>query len=101
MTAENRPDSELSLSTWDKEKDGTKHVVAFWYELGDHTLFERDDLAPWKGTLWSMYGKPKWPVMFKVLIEASGADTDQAKADVLEMARSVREWLGTVQPKLD
>ena len=34
-----------------------------------------------------MYGKPKWPVMFKVLIEASGADTDQAKADVLEMAQ--------------
>ncbi len=99
LTAPNRPDSELSLSTW--EKEGQKHVVAFWYELGDHTLFERDDLAPWKSTLWAMAGKPKWPVMFKVLIESSGSDPDQAKADVLEMARSVREWLGTVQPKLD
>lgn len=99
LTAPNRPDSELSLSTW--EKKGQMHVVAFWYELGDHTLFERDDLAPWKSTLWAMAGKPKWPVMFKVLIESSGGDPDQAKADVLEMAKSVREWLGTVQPKLD
>jgi EpsI family protein len=99
LTAPHRPDTELSLSTWDK--DGQKHVVAYWYELGDNTLFERDDLAPWKPTLWAMAGKRKWPVMFKVLIEAAGSDTDQAKADVLEMATTVREWLGTVQPKLD
>ena len=100
LTAPNRPDSELSLSTWDGS-DNQKYVVAFWYELGDHTLFERDDLAPWKPTFWAMAGKRKWPVMFKVLIQASGKDTDQATADVLEMAKSVREWLGTVQPKLD
>ena len=100
LTAPNRPDSELSLSTW--EKKGQMHVVAFWYELGDHPLFERATIsAPWKSTLWAMAGKPKWPVMFKVLIESSGGDPDQAKADVLEMAKSVREWLGTVQPKLD
>jgi hypothetical protein len=36
-----------------------------------------------------------------VLIESAGSDTDQSKADVLEMAKSVREWLGTVQPKID
>ena len=100
LTAPGRPDSEVSLSTWDKEKEG-QYVVAHWYELGDYTLFERDDLAPWKPTLWAMAGKQKWPVMYKVLIQASGSDTDQAKADVLEMAKSVREWLGTVQPKID
>ena len=100
LTAPGRPDSELSLSTWDREKEG-QYVVAHWYELGNYTLFERDDLAPWKPTLWAMAGKSKWPVMYKVLIQASGSDTDQAKADVLEMAKSVREWLGTVQPKID
>ena len=92
VQAANRPDTDISVTTWDKE--GQRYVVAFWYEVGDYTMFERQDLWP---TMWAMRGKSKWPVMFKVLIQASGP-TDQATVDVLEMAKSVREWLGTVQP---
>jgi hypothetical protein len=95
LSAANRPDTDISLTTWDKE--GRKFVVGFWYEVGDHTMFERQDLL---GTQWAMRGKSKWPVMFKVLIQATG-DPNQAKVDVLEMAKAVREWLGTVQPPVD
>jgi hypothetical protein len=95
LKAANRPDTDISVTTWDKE--GQRYVVAFWYEVGDYTMFERQDLL---STQWAMRGKSKWPVMFKVLIQASG-QTDQATVDVLEMAKSVREWLGTVQPPTD
>jgi len=92
-----RPNSEISLSTW--EREGQKCVVGFWYEVGDHTLFERDDLL---GTQWAMRGKSKWPVTFKVLIQASAAgDPDQARVDVLEMAKEIREWLGTIRQPID
>jgi EpsI family protein len=92
-----RPNSEISLSTW--EREGQKYVVGFWYEVGDHTMFERDDLP---GAQWAMRGRSKWPVTFKVLIQAPAAgDIDQARADVLEMAAAVREWLGKIQPPAD
>jgi hypothetical protein len=95
LQAANRPDTDVSVTTWDK--GGEKYVVAFWYEVGDYTMFERQDLL---ATQWAMRGKSKWPVMFKVLIQATG-DPDQAKVDVLEMAKSVREWLGTIKPPVD
>ena len=95
LQAANRLDTEISVTTW--EKDRQTYVVGFWYEVGDYTMFERQDLL---ATQWAMRGKSKWPVMFKVLIQASG-DPNQAKVDVLEMAKSVREWLGTAEPPID
>ena len=88
LQAANRPDTEISITTW--EKDRQTYVVAFWYEVGDYTMFERQDLLP---TQWAMRGKSKWPVMFKTLIQALG-DPDQAKVDVLEMAKSVANGWG-------
>lgn len=96
LKAANRPDTEVSVSTW--EKDNKRCVVVYWTEVGDYTMIERQDLL---GAQWAMRGKAKWPAMFKVLIEAPGSDPDQAKMDALDMAQSVREWLGTVQPSLD
>jgi hypothetical protein len=94
LQAANRPDTEISLTTW--EQKGQKYAIAFWYEVGNYTMFERQDLL---ATQWAMRGKSKWPVMFKVLIQAPAGDSiDQAKVDVLEMAKAVREWLGTVEP---
>ncbi len=95
LQAANRPDTDISVSTWDK--DGQRCVIAYWYEVGDHTMYERGDLL---STQWAMRGKSKWPVTFKVLLHASGP-TDQATVDVLEMAKAVREWLGTVEPHID
>ena len=52
-------------------------IVAYWYEVGDYTMYERQDLL---GTQWAMFGKTKWPVMFKVLLEMPADEADQSKS---------------------
>ncbi len=97
LQAPNRPDSVLSVSTW--SGNGERVIVAYWYEVGDHTMFERQDLLK---TQWAMRGKSRWPIMFKVLLEIPAGDSEQskgeAKAELLGMAQSVRQWLGNAQP---
>ena len=92
LAAANRPDTELSVSTWTRNSE--KVVVAYWYEVGDNTVFERHDLLDLQ---WAMRGKAHWPPMFKVLLESPASDTEQAKAELLDMARFVRQWLGEAQ----
>jgi Protein of unknown function (DUF3485) len=99
----NRPDTKISLTTWKNNKGNEQVIVAYWYEVGDHTMFERGDLLK---TQWAMRGKSKWPVMFKVLLEMPANDPagiDQAKVEILAMAQFVREWLGedSVRPLVD
>jgi hypothetical protein len=92
LTAPNRPDTKISVTTW--VRNGEKVIVAYWYEVGDHTMFERHDLLP---TQWKMIGKTKWPAMFKVLLEVpagAAAETEQSTKDLMNMANVVREWLG-------
>lgn len=95
LNARNRPDTNISVTTWMRNSE--KVIVAYWYEVGDHTMFERDDLLKLQ---WAMAGKTQWPVMFKVLLEMPAADS-QSKIEILSMAQSVREWLGDVQPILE
>ena len=75
LKAPNRPDTTISVSTWVTRSgdSGEKVIVAYWYEVGDHTMFERMDLLK---TQWAMCGKTKWPVMFKVLLEMPAGETD-------------------------
>jgi hypothetical protein len=89
-----RPDTTISLSVWQAKDE--KVIVAYWYEVGDYTMFERQDLL---GTQWKMLGKTKWPVMFKVLLEMP-AD-DQSSTDIMDMAQYVRQWLGTIRPVMN
>ena len=91
LTVPDRPDATISLTTW--ERKGEKVLVAYWYEVGDYTMFERQDLLP---TQWKMRGKSKWPAMFKVLLEIPAGDTEQATKDLMSMAQAVRGWLGHV-----
>jgi len=72
-------------------------IVAYWYEVGDHTMYERQDLLP---TQWAMFGKTKWPVMFKVLLEMP-VEGEQTRSEILGMAQFIRQWLGDVQPVVD
>ena len=51
-------------------------IVAYWYEVGDYTMYERQDLLK---TQWAMFGKTKWPVMFKVLLEMPADDAEQSE----------------------
>ena len=96
MKAANRPDTAISMSIWVRQSE--KVVVAYWYEIGDLTLYERQDLLP---AHLAMFGKTKWPVMFKVLLEMPADDLEQSKAELLEMAQVVRQWLGDNRPVVD
>jgi hypothetical protein len=102
LEAPNRPDTQISLTTWKSDKTGEKVIVAYWYEVGDYTMFERGDLLK---TQWAMLGKSKWPIMFKVLLEMPANDTtgSDPSTELLGMARFVREWLGkdSVRPVVD
>ena len=69
------------MTTW--TRNGEKVIVAYWYEVGDHTMFERQDLLK---TQWAMCGKTKWPVMFKVLLEMPA---DRSRAGE---GRTPRTW---------
>jgi len=92
LPAPGRPDTKISETTW--ERKGERVIVAYWYEVGDHTMFERHDLLP---VQWKMRGKSKWPAMFKVLLEMpAGGDIEQTKKELMGMAQAVREWLGHV-----
>ena len=93
LKAANRPDTAVSLTTWVRngEKLKEKVIVAYWYEVGDYTMYERHDLL---GTQWAMSGKTQWPVIVKVLLEMPADESGQAATEILDMAQVVREWLG-------
>ncbi|MGA2618512.1 MAG: exosortase C-terminal domain/associated protein EpsI [Thermoguttaceae bacterium] len=84
-----RPEITASLSTW--EKTGDRVLVLYWYELGDHILFERGDLFP---VQLSMVGRKRWPPMYKVLLETPASGS--AQAQLLEFAGFVRESIGAL-----
>jgi hypothetical protein len=99
LKAPGRPDTTISVTTWaNSQKTGEKVIVAYWYEVGDYTMYTRSDLL---NTQWAMRGKNKWPVMFKVLLEMPADEAEQSKAELLDMAQFVRQWLGRIQPVLD
>ena len=75
MKVPNRPDTKISVTTW--QRNSEKVIVAYWYEVGDHTMYERQDLL---NTQWAMFGKSKWPVMFKVLLEMPADEAEQSRA---------------------
>ncbi len=93
LKARDRDDTTISVSVWQRKSE--KVIVAYWYEVGDYTMYERHDLLK---TQWAMLGKSKWPAMFKVLLEMPANESDQSESEILGVAQYVREWLGTVQP---
>jgi hypothetical protein len=100
LEADGRPATRISLTTW-TSKEGGKVLVAYWYEVGDlDTMFERGDLLK---TQWKMFGKTKWPVMYKVLLEMPTDNAGTSTDEIMEMAREVRQWLGRkdVRPVLE
>ncbi len=43
LKAANRPDTKISVTTWVKndKQASEKVIVAYWYEVGDYTMYER------------------------------------------------------------
>ena len=79
----------VSLTTW--EKEGEKILVVYWFQLGQHVLYDRFDLGT--SVRWSMRGQPTWPVLVKVMIQLPLTDPDDTKAVGLGFAQKFAEWL--------
>lgn len=82
----------VSLSTW--QRKGERVVVMYWYQVGDHILFDRWGL--WLGVRWKMRGKRTWPALTKVLLQTAATDpTDpsDAIANLEDIARHAYRWL--------
>jgi EpsI family protein len=78
----------INLANWERKDE--KIWVAYWYRLGEHTLFERWDLGKLR---WAMRGQASWPPMVKVLLQTEAADKFPAKTRILEMARLIQGWI--------
>jgi EpsI family protein len=78
----------VSLTTW--ERDGQRVMVMYWYQFGEHILFDRLDLG--KARL-KMRGKKTWPAMVKVLLQTSASDQVLAKRRIEDIAGMAYEWL--------
>ncbi len=89
LVTKTRPAISVSLATW--EQKGERVLVLYWYEFGDHILFERGDLFP---VQLSMVGRKRWPPTYKVLMETPASST--AQAQLLEFAGFVREAIGAL-----
>jgi len=78
----------VSLTTWQRE--GSRALVVYWYQLGEHVLFGRLDLGI--KVRWSLAGKPKWPALVKVMLQIDAADLEEVKATILSFAEQVARW---------
>jgi EpsI family protein len=80
----------ISISTWEYEKENRKVIVVYWYQIGDHFLFGRWDLGI--KIRWALAGKPKWPALFKVMLEADLIDEKDSKTAILGLSEQVAGW---------
>jgi hypothetical protein len=78
----------VCLATW--QKDNEKVIVAYWYQLGQHVLYERFDLGKIR---WSMRGNATWPVLFKIMVQVPLTDADGSRASAIEFCQKIADWM--------
>jgi len=88
LQSEGAPTIPIRVTTW--EQGGKHELVAYWYRLGEHTLFSRFDMG---GVRLKMAGKAVWPAMIKVLLQTSGAEFGSAESKLCEFAAHVHRWV--------
>ena len=79
---------EVTAESFVAERDGRKTEVIFWYRLGDATYGSRDQARKARRDLW---GKPVWPPLIKVLIQADGTWNDP-RPGMEELALAIDAW---------
>lgn len=79
----------IKVSTW--EREGDQILVVYWYELGEHVLFDRFGLGTLRLT--SMRGLSTWPPLIKVMLQVPASDPKAARARVLDLAERIARWL--------
>ena len=82
---------EMLLTTW--EKNQKQVLVAYWFKMGEHLLFDRTDMAMVRLQL---SGQQVWPAMVKVLIHYDVPGSDPTEEDtnrVREFAVMIEKWI--------
>jgi EpsI family protein len=81
---------EVNFSTWTLGND--RVYVVYWYQLGEHVLYGRDDLG--FNIRWAMRGQNVWPALIKVMLQIPvPAETDESKTLVLDFAKRIASWM--------
>lgn len=83
VRAESHPEFALELCTFERHRQ--RVLVLYWYQVGRDVYVTDDQARSARRTLW---GQSKWPVTFKVLMQAPPG----AKADLLAVADRVLDW---------
>jgi len=83
----------VSMVTWEGKRE--KLIVVYWYQLGEHVLFDRADLG--LGVRWALRGRAKWPAAIKVMLQIDGRNPREAIPAILDFATRLAQWEN--QPK--
>jgi EpsI family protein len=91
MYLQNTDGKELKIYARKWEKDGKTKLVVYWYQFGDHIVFNRFDMGLAR---LKMHGTEVWPAVIKVLLDfplgmGNGIDED---TKVKEFAQKVFNW---------
>lgn len=78
----------VSVSRW--EKDQRRIVVLFWYQLGDHVLFQQSELDKLHLEGYDERSKPR---LVKIQLEMSQSAFGEAESSAKQLAREIAEWL--------
>jgi EpsI family protein len=77
------------VTTWGKGQE--YHLVAYWYQLGNHVLYNRFDLG---GKIrWEMRGQPKWPVLLKVMTWIPLTGREGERTNHFKFTEEIAKWL--------
>jgi EpsI family protein len=82
----------VKLVTWEKNEH-ERIIVAYWYQLGEYTLYSRLDLG---GSIrWKMRGQAKWPVLIKVMLQIPLSDADETQETLLAFGKQLSQWINS------
>jgi EpsI family protein len=79
----------VSLVVW--EKEGERILVAYWYQLGDHFVYDRFGLG--SKIRWEMLGYSKWPVLLKVMAWIPLERREEERTVLLKFVEDVAKWV--------
>ena len=81
-------DTWVRFTLWERGRQ--RAVVVYWYQLGEHTFFNRFELG-W--VRWKMRSQPSWPATIKVMLQVpAGADLSETRELVADLGASIFNW---------
>ena len=81
----------VRLTLW--EREGERVAVLYWFQLGEHTLFDRYEMGKVR---WKMRNLETWPALVKVLLQtpvSGDNDLDRAKERLQSIAKFTYNWI--------